>query len=377
MTNTENLYDKTYAPGEHPALPPPAGETGLVHWLKKNLFSSINNSILTLLALALLVYTLPPLIDWAIISASWGGDDPKLCEPKEVGACWTFVNARFGQFMYGFYPDAEKWRVNLVFVLFFALIAYLIIPNLPKKGWVGVFTLIGLPIIALILLAGGIFGLTFVPTSDWGGLMLTLVISFVGIVASLPLGIILALGRRSKMPIVKSLCIVFIELWRGVPLITVLFMSSVMFPLFLPEGVNFDKLLRALIGIALFASAYMAEVIRGGLQAIPKGQTEAAQSLGLSYWKTMGFIVLPQALKIVIPGIVNTFIGLFKDTTLVLIIGLFDFLGIIQAASQDPKWLGYHTEGYVFAAVVYFIFCFGMSRYSIHLENKLHTGHKR
>lgn len=372
-----SVYTQTYAPGEHPDLPPPSSEHGLIHWLRRHLFSSFSNTFFTVLALAFLAWTLPPLLDWAIFSAAWGGDDPKRCEPKTVGACWTFVNARLGQFIYGFYPEAEKWRANLVFALFFGLIAYLIIPNLPKKGWVGLFTVVGLPIVALILLAGGVFGLPAVPTSSWGGLMLTLVISFIGIVASLPLGILLALGRRSNMPIVKSVCIVFIELWRGVPLITVLFMSSVMFPLFLPEGVNFDKLLRALIGIALFASAYMAEVVRGGLQAIPKGQTEAAQSLALSYPQTMIFIVLPQALKIVIPGIVNTFIGLFKDTTLVLIIGLFDFLGIIQSASQDPKWLGYHTEGYVFAAVVYFIFCFGMSRYSMYLENKLHTGHKR
>lgn len=371
------MYKKTYAPGEHPSLPAPIGETGLLSWLKKNLFSSVNNSIFTILSIALLAYIIPPLLDWAIFKASWGGNDPASCQVEGTGACWTFINARFEQFIYGFYPDSEKWRANVLFVLFFTLIAYLIIPNTPKKGIVGVFTIIGLPIIAYILLAGGYFGLAVVPTSNWGGLLLTIVISFVGIVASLPLGIILALGRRSEMPIVKSVCIIFIELWRGVPLITVLFMSSVMFPLFLPDGVNLDKLLRALIGIALFSSAYMAEVIRGGLQAIPKGQTEAAQSLGLSYWKTMGFIVLPQALKVVIPGIVNTFIGLFKDTTLVLIIGLFDFLGIIQAASQDPKWLGYHTEGYVFAALVYFIFCFGMSRYSMYLENKLHTGHKR
>lgn len=373
----QSAYTKTYAPGEHPDLPPPSSEKGLIYWLRKNLFSSLSNTLFTILAVAFLAWALPPLLDWAIFSAAWGGDDPKHCEPKTVGACWTFVNARLGQFIYGFYPEAEKWRANLVFVLFFGLIAYLITPNLPKKGWVGLLTVIGLPIIALILLAGGVLGLPAVPTSNWGGLMLTLVISFIGIVASLPLGILLALGRRSNMPIVKSVCIIFIELWRGVPLITVLFMSSVMFPLFLPEGVNFDKLLRALIGIALFASAYMAEVVRGGLQAISKGQTEAAQSLALNYPQTMIFIVLPQALKIVIPGIVNTFIGLFKDTTLVLIIGLFDFLGIIQSASQDPKWLGYHTEGYVFAAVIYFIFCFGMSRYSMYLENKLHTGHKR
>lgn len=377
MMNEPSMYSKTYAPGEHPTLPPPVKDSGILYWLRKNLFSSVSNSLLTLLAIALLFYSIPPLLNWGIFTASWGGTDPKACEVEGVGACWSFINARFEQFIYGFYPDEEKWRVNCLFALFFGLIAYLIIPNLPKKGLVGVFTIIGLPIISYILLAGGYFGLNEVPTSNWGGLMLTLVISFVGIVASLPLGVLLALGRRSNMPIIKSICVIFIELWRGVPLITVLFMSSVMFPLFMPEGVSFDKLLRALLGIALFSSAYMAEVVRGGLQAIPKGQIEAAQSLGLNYPKTMIFIVLPQALKVVIPGIVNTFIGLFKDTTLVLIIGLFDFLGIIQAASQDPKWLGYHTEGYVFAALVYFLFCFGMSRYSMHLERKLHTGHKR
>jgi len=214
-----------------------------------------------------------------------------------------------------------------------------------------------------------------IETPLWGGLFLTLVIGVVGIVGSLPIGIVLALGRRSDMPIVRSLCVAFIELWRGVPLITVLFMASVMFPLFLPEGMNFDKLIRALIGVLLFSAAYMAEVVRGGLQAIPKGQYEAAEALGLSYWKSMSLIILPQALKLVIPGIVNTFIGLFKDTTLVLIIGLFDFLGMVQLAGTNPKWLGFAIEGYVFSAFGFWIFCFSMSRYSQHLEKKLHTGH--
>jgi His/Glu/Gln/Arg/opine family amino acid ABC transporter permease subunit len=217
--------------------------------------------------------------------------------------------------------------------------------------------------------------LPFVETPLWGGLFLTLVIAVVGIVASLPIGIVLALGRRSNMPVVSAVCVAFIELWRGVPLITVLFMASVMFPLFMPEGLTFDKLLRALIGVTMFSAAYMAEVIRGGLQAIPRGQYEAAQALGLSFWKSMGLIILPQALKLVIPGIVNTFIGLFKDTTLVLIIGLFDLLGMVQLAGSNPDWLGFSHEGYVFAAFVFFIFCFSMSRYSQHLEKKLHTDH--
>lgn len=217
--------------------------------------------------------------------------------------------------------------------------------------------------------------LPHVETPLWGGLFLTLVIGVVGIVGSLPIGIVLALGRRSHMPIVRALCVAFIELWRGVPLITVLFMASVMFPLFLPEGMNFDKLVRALIGVMLFAAAYMAEVVRGGLQAIPRGQYEAAESLGLSYGKSMALVILPQALKMVIPGIVNTFIGLFKDTTLVLIIGLFDLLGMVQLAGTNPHWLGFSTEGYVFAGFLFWIFCFGMSRYSQRLEKKLHTGH--
>ena len=231
------------------------------------------------------------------------------------------------------------------------------------------------PFIAFFLLYGGSFGLEVVETHKWGGLSLTLVLALVGIVASLPIGIFLALGRRSEMTAVRSFCTVFIEMWRGVPLITILFMASVMLPLFVPEEIDFDKLLRALIGITLFQSAYMAEVIRGGLQAIPKGQYEAADALGLSYWKKMGLIVLPQALKIMIPGIVNTFIALFKDTSLVLIIGLFDLLAIVQAALSDPKWLGYSIEGYAFVAFVFWIFCFSMSRYSQYLERKLHTGH--
>ncbi len=219
--------------------------------------------------------------------------------------------------------------------------------------------------------------LPFVETPLWGGLFLTLVIAGVGIVASLPIGIVLALGRRSNMPVVRAACVAFIELWRGVPLISVLFMASVMFPLFLPEGMNFDKLVRALVGVALFSSAYMAEVVRGGLQAIPRGQYEAAEAMALTFWKSMNLVILPQALKLVIPGIVNTFIGLFKDTTLVLIIGLFDLLGAVQLAATNQRWLGFSVEGYVFAALGFWIFCFCMSRYSIHIENKLETGHKR
>jgi general L-amino acid transport system permease protein len=345
-------------------------------WLRKNLFSSVFNTVLTFFSLYLLYLIILPIVQWGFINADWVGENRDAC--SSGGACWVFVNVRFSQFIYGFYPPEGYWRVNTAFIVLALLVMMLLIDHFPKKHWIGIFTLVGYPIIAFYLLYGGAFGLEVVETHQWGGLMLTLVLAVIGIVLSLPIGILLALGRRAdNMPIVKSLCIFFIEFWRGVPLITVLFMASVMLPLFLAEGVNFDKLLRALIGIVLFESAYMAEVVRGGLQAIPKGQYEAAESLGLGYWQSTLLIILPQALKLVIPGIVNTFIALFKDTTLVLIIGLFDLLAVVQSAFADPEWLGYAVEGYVFVAVIYWLFCFSMSRYSQRLEYKLHTGHKR
>ncbi len=341
-------------------------------WLRKNLFSSPLNSGLTLGAIYLLWVTIPPIIDWAFLQATWVGESKAACQAE--GACWAFVDTRFDQFMYGLYPEAERWRVGWAFLLLALLFVAFFVPGL-RRSWVATAILIPYPIIAWQLFYGGSFGLEVVETSQWGGLFLTLVIAGVGIVASFPLGILLALGRRSELVVIRSICIGFIELVRGVPLISVLFMASVMLPLFLPDGVNFDKLLRALIGITLFQSAYMAEVVRGGLQAIPKGQFEAAESLGLGYWRTMQLIILPQALKLVIPGVVNTFIALFKDTTLVLIIGMFDFLGIVQAATTDPKWLGTAVEGYVFCAAVYWLFCFGMSRYSIQVEKRLDRGY--
>lgn len=357
------------------ARPAPRNSVGPLAWLRTNLFRGPFNSVLTLIALWALIAGLVPVIQWAFVDADWIGTTRDAC--TSGGACWVFIYARFEQFIYGFYPDALHWRVNLTFALFALLIAWLAIPRLPAKRWMAVATLVAFPVVAFFLLHGGAFGLDVVPTHRWGGLMLTLVLAVVGIVAALPIGVLLALGRRSEMPIVKSVCVVFIEFWRGVPLITVLFMASVMLPLFVPTEVDMDKLVRALIGITLFQSAYMAEVVRGGLQAIPRGQSEAAAALGLGYWKRTGLIVLPQALKMMIPGIVNTFIALFKDTSLVLIIGLFDLLAIVQAALADSKWLGYSIEGYVFVALVFWVFCFGMSRYSQYLERKLHTGHKR
>jgi len=357
----------------HPELPPPDTTVGVIRWVRKSLFSSPLNIALTLLAFYLLYKVVPPLFAWAFIKADWVGDSREAC--TSGGACWVFIYVRFKQFIYGFYPEAERWRVNLAFGLLVASIIPLLIERVPRKGWLAAFLVLVYPAISFYLFTGGQLGLKPVETSLWGGLMLTLILSGIGIAAALPLGIILALGRRSGMPIVKSFSVVFIEFWRGVPLITVLFMSSVMLPIFLPEGINFDKLLRAMIGIVLFQSAYMAEVIRSGLQAIPKGQFEAAKSLGLGYWRSMLLIILPQALKLVIPGIVNTFIALLKDTTLVLIIGLFDLLAIIQTAYSDPDWLGYSVEGYVFAALIFWVLCFSMSRYSQALERKLHKGH--
>lgn len=342
----------------------------LLQWSRQNLFSSVTNSALTLISVWLIWVVGSAIIDWAIVHATFVGDDRSACLQPDQGACWPFVSAKFSQFIYGRYPEIERWRVDLTFFLGAAGILPLLIPSAPFKTVNMVYIIFGFPLIATLLLYGGVLGLVEVETSLWGGLMVTLLVATTGIVFSLPLGIFLALGRRSEMPVVRWLCIGFIEFFRGVPLITVLFMASVMLPLFLPEGVNFDKLLRCLIGVSLFASAYMAEVIRGGLQALPTGQYEAARSLGMGYWSSMRLIILPQALTIVIPGIVNTFIGLFKDTTLVLIVGIFDLLGIIQLNFTDSSWATPQTAltGYVFAGLIFWVFCFAMSRYSVFME---------
>jgi general L-amino acid transport system permease protein len=484
-----------------PDRPPPPNLAGAMGWMSDNLVPTWWHGLLSVFGFVFLAWVGWTIVQWAIIDAAWTGSDREACLASPDGACWAFVGGKFGQFMYGFYPFDQRWRVDLSYVIGIAALVPLLMPTLPYKRENALFLLIAYPLIVLILLTGGDFsiaistvmfvavlvavaavalpvttqgieatvkndrlplmlagaglalwvvswfvpamgidvgetrvpllglavfilfaaaaglaiaatlkaggpgsrsavmawigmalavfaiftllsidfGLPHVRTAQWGGLMVTLVVAITGIVVSLPLGILLALGRQSDMPIVRLCSIIFIEVWRGVPLITVLFMSSVMLPLFLPEGVTFDKLLRALIGVALFASAYMAEVVRGGLQAIPKGQYEAASALGLSYSRAMLLIILPQALKIVIPGIVNTFIGLFKDTTLVSIIGIFDLLGIINAGTSDSNWASPQTPatGYFFAALVFWIFCFGMSRYSIFMEDRLHTGHKR
>ena len=476
---------------EAPSLPPPPNMVGMQGWLLKNLFSTIGDSVITVVFGILILWLVWQTFEFAILRAVWTGENREACTGENLGACWPMVVAKFPQWIYGFYPIDQRWRVNVCFLIGAAALIPMLMPTAPHKVWNALFLLIAFPLLALILLSGGNFdfglasyvklasfmalvacaipliafgiedgiarnklglafaglgllvwlasfavaipfgglsiavlfaiaaalsivaalagsqqaslpvikgwavalvglllamvlldvdfGLVPVETPQWGGLTVTLVVSITGIVASLPLGIILALGRRSQMPIVKTLCIAFIEVIRGVPLLTVLFMSSVMLPLFLPPGTSFDKLLRALIGVALFSSAYMAEVVRGGLQAIPKGQYEGAQALGLSYWQTMAKIVLPQALKISIPNIVGNFISLFQDTTLVLIIGLFDLLGIVQAGLRDANWASASSAptGYFAVALMFWVFCFGMSRYSIFTERRLSTGHKR
>ncbi|TDT94598.1 amino acid ABC transporter membrane protein 2 (PAAT family) [Azorhizobium sp. AG788] len=450
------------APAMKAPEPPPVSARGPVAWVRAHLLGSPLQILLTLFGLWVVWLAVPPLIRFFLIDAVYTGDNRNACLPdvvgRPVGACWPFIAAKWNQIVYGFYPEAERWRVNLVYALAVILLVPLLLQKVPYKrlnallffgvfpvvafvlltgghlslntfilSWVGlggVFTAIGkavgLPsgfwpdyvvsallvsaivgavapllagsrrsafratlvvfaVLGLVLAAVNInFGLEWVETRQWGGMMVTLVIAVTGIIASLPLGILLALGRRSKMPLMHIASTLFIEFWRGVPLVTVLFFATYMLPLFLPGRFTIDGLLRALVGVALFASAYMAEVVRGGLQAIPKGQYEGAMALGLPGTLMMRLVVLPQALKLVIPGIVNTFIALFKDTTLVLIVSIFDLLGVLRAAFTDPSWATPTTlyTGFGFAGLFYFIFCFGMSRYSLALEKRLDRNHR-
>lgn len=356
-----------YRPGEHPDLPPPLEHRGAVGWVRENLFSSVLNAGLTAAGVLVLVLAVPPIIDWAFLSATFEGADKSACTSD--GACWVVVGAFLDKLLYGFFPNTAYWRINLAFALLVAAATPYLYPKVPFRRWLRLFSF-AYPLIAAWLLAGGL-GLETVPTASWGGFMLTLVVGVTGIVASLPLGIVLALGRRSSLPVLRVLSIVYIELFRGAPLIVFLFMAANMLPLFLPGEVSLNLLARALVVVTIFASAYMAEVIRGGLQAIPRGQYEAARALGLSYWRMMGLVILPQALRIVIPGIVNTFIGLFKDTTLVAMIGLLDLLNMGKAVIQNAGFQGLDIEIYAFCGLIYWIFCFGMSRYSIWLEGEL------
>ncbi len=354
---------------------PPQSQTKAVVWLKENLFSSASNIALTFVALYLIYLLLPPILNWTIFNANFDlTADNQSCGRE--GACWAFIDANLKMFIYGFFPQEELWRVNTMFGIIVALVVF---GSLLKTSQYRAHYIIGsfliYPVVAFVLLYGGL-GLEIVETDKWGGLTLTVVVAAVGIIASFPLGILFALGRQSKMRIVKFISVVYIEFVRGVPLITILFMASVVLPLFFSAGMDFDKLLRALIGITLFQTAYIAEVIRGGLQAIPKGQYEAADASGLSFMQKTVLVILPQALKISIPNIVGSFIALFKDTTLVLIIGLFDMLAIVGAATSNSNWLGRDTEGYVFVAAVIWVILYSMSRYSKKIETRFSTEHK-
>jgi len=370
---------------------PPKSQIGAILWLKENLFSTWSNGLLTFLSLYVIFISVPPLLNWLIFSANFNfgtinifGLSIQFSEEMATnsncgknGACWPFIYEKFDMFIYGFYPREELWRPNTVFALTALLfVAVKLTKNLKNKNKVLISLLISYPILSYFLLLGGLGILPVVETYKLGGLMLTLIIAAVGIIISFPIGILLALGRQSELSTVRFFSVMYIEFIRAVPLITILFMASNVLPLFFDSGISMDKLVRALIAITLFQAAYMAEVVRGGLQAIPKGQYEAADAIGLSYYQKNILIVLPQALKISIPNIVGSSISLFKDTTLVLIIGLMDFLAVVTAAAADKEWLGRHLEGYIFVAMVLWVMLYTMSRYSKKLELRFNTENK-
>ena len=343
----------------------------LLDKINSNFNSSGFNAVLTLLLSFALIKFIPPLLNWFIFDADFLGNTKDDC--TSGGACWVFVKVWLNRFVYGMYPDAEQWRINSAFFLLFFVVGASFFVAAKYKKYLIIFLLFVYPIIGFKLISGGDFGLKYVETGAWGGLSLTFIVSAFALILCFPVGMLLALGRRSRLPAIRYSSIGFIELWRGVPLITVLFMSAVMFPMFLPDGTYVDKLIRVLIAITLFEAAYMAEVIRGGLQALPKGQYEAAKSLGMGYWRMHFFIILPQALKLVIPGIANTFLALVKDTPLIFVVGLLELAGMVNLAKTNPKWLGMAMEGYVFAGLVFWVICYSMSRYSQNLERKLST----
>ena len=343
--------------------------------LNKNVNTSNFNAILTLLIIFLIIKAIPPSMSWMILDANISGDSREAC--TGTGACWTYIKVWFRRFMYGMYPNELHWRINAAFILVIVLGMAGLLATEKLKKYLALYYVIIYPIIAFLiiyyLISGGAFGLEWVETGAWGGLSLTFIVSFFCLIFCFPLGMIFALGRRSTLPTVRYISIGYIEFWRGVPLITVLFMSSVMFPMFLPEDFFMDKLVRVIIAITLFEAAYCAEVIRGGLQALPRGQYDAAKSLGMGYWKMHIFVILPQALKLVIPGIANTFLALVKDTPLIFVVGLAEIAGMLAMAKTNPEWLGFAMEGYIFASIIFWIICYAMSKYSYNLEAKYKT----
>jgi general L-amino acid transport system permease protein len=349
---------------------PPVTSVGVVGWIKSHLFNGIFNSLLTIATLVLLWKIVPPFVEWAFLRSNWVSS-AQACRGIE-GACWSVITQNIRFILFGFFPYDSQWRPAIAMLILFGLLFY----SRDRRHWkkhLAYAWVLGLATMGL-LMKGGIFGLKSVESTQWGGLPLTLLLSVFGLTAAYPLGVLLALGRRSKLPLIKVLCVLYIELIRGVPLISLLFMSSIIFPLFLPEGVTFNKILRAQAAIILFTAAYIAEVVRGGLQAMPRGQYEAAESLGLNYFLTMRLVILPQALKIVIPPTVSILISAFKDTSLVVIIALFDVLRTTQTVLSNPEWMGFSREAYVFLAMLYFLGCFSMSTYSRKLEKELSTG---
>ncbi len=351
-------------------LRPPVTSVGVIGWARANLFSSPLNSILTIVTVFLLWKIVPPLLRWAFIDSVWNTTGAECRDAS--GACWSIITTNLRFIIFGFFPNEIQWRPFVAMMILFGLLYY----SRDRKHWskyLGYAWIIGLFTMGL-LMKGGLFGLASVDSSKWGGLPLTLLLAVFGLTAAYPLGVILALGRQSKMRAIKILCVLYIELIRGVPLISLLFMGSIIFPLFLPEGINIHAILRAQIAIILFTGAYIAEVVRGGLQAMSRGQYEAAESIGLNYYLTMRLVILPQALKIVIPPTVSILISAFKDTSLVVIIALFDLLKTTQTVVNNPEWMGFSREAYIFIAVLYFLGCFSMSNYSRKLERELSTG---
>ncbi len=355
--------------------PPPTTVEGVWPWLRRNLFDGWRNTLATIVVVALLAYCLPPLFEWAVWNAVARPDNAACRAVGPIGACWGVVAEKYRLILFGRYPYSEQWRPLVACLLMIALIVASCYRPFWRRWLIGAW--IAVLAAFFVLMYGGVFGLSVVETERWGGFPLTLMLSTLSIVMAFPLSILVALGRRSHMPFIRTICVVYVELIRGVPLISVLFMASFMFPLFMPHGMTIDVLIRILVGFTLFTAAYLAEVVRGGLQALPKGQIEAAQSLGLTYWQTTRKIVLPQALRLVVPAIMNTFIGAFKDTSLVTIVSMYDLTGALQLALGDSNWRKFFLEGQLFVAAVYFVCCFAMSRYSRWIERHLNVGTRR
>ena len=356
--------------------PAPVNTEGLVPWIRRNLFGDLPSAVVTVLLLVLAAWLLPKLVSWAILKAVVVANADQCQAARGTGACWGVITEKYRLIIFGRYPFDQQWRPEVATL---ALVA-LLVASCMRSFWKPWLVLLWVAVLALcfVLMRGGVMGLTPVETDRWGGLPLTIMLATLSIVFAFPLSVAVALGRRSKMPAIKTICVIYVELIRGVPLISVLFMASFMFPLFMPPGTQIDVLLRVLVGITLFAAAYMAEIVRGGLQAIPKGQHEAADTLGLGYWQTQRKIILPQALALVVPGIMNNFISIFKDTSLVTIVSLYELTGAMGLAlNSDSNWRPFKIEAYLFIAAIYFAFCFSMSRYSLWIEQRLSLSKNR